>query len=204
MSDYITIAEYAKIRGCSKQAVYSRLNNALKDFVQEVDGKKVLSVKALTAEELTKLEQGLNQGHSTNTNDTTQQIIDLLREELKAKDQQIADLAATVTKLTDSLTAAQALHAATAQQLQLLTSPGTNGSAEQEENTDNASENPEASETAGTAPSTADTVEPDVAPQKANKEATASNETDQPAVPEERKKIRLREALSLWWNSRNA
>jgi len=50
--DYITIKEYAEIRGCSVAAVYQRMNTTLKQYAAKVDNKKVLKIEALTEEEL--------------------------------------------------------------------------------------------------------------------------------------------------------
>lgn len=50
-------------------------------------------------------------------------LVSLLRAELEAKNQQISDLSAALLKTQDALAAAQALHAATAEQLRLLSAP---------------------------------------------------------------------------------
>ena len=44
---YITVAEFSKRANISKQRVYQLLNKRLKEFVQEVDGKKMLDIRAL-------------------------------------------------------------------------------------------------------------------------------------------------------------
>lgn len=46
--DYITISEYAKIKGISKQAVYKRLKGSLSPYVTIVNGIKCLSSEALS------------------------------------------------------------------------------------------------------------------------------------------------------------
>lgn len=55
--DYITVSQYAEIKGISKQAVYKRLNNQLKDSLIIVDKQKCIKTEALSEEE----KQGLNQ-----------------------------------------------------------------------------------------------------------------------------------------------
>ena len=45
--EYLTIAEYAEIKGISKQAVYKQLNNKLKDYVEIVENKKRLKISVL-------------------------------------------------------------------------------------------------------------------------------------------------------------
>lgn len=106
MEEYISIAEYARLKGISKQAVYQQLNKRLKPFVETVDGKKVLSIKAL--EDIT-----VKPIESTS--------LEALVKQLEAKDKQIEALTNTIASLTDSLRAEQALHADTKQQLRLLT-----------------------------------------------------------------------------------
>ncbi len=47
--DYITIAEFARRAGVSKQAVYQRLNNVdLTSYVKLENGKKVINIEALS------------------------------------------------------------------------------------------------------------------------------------------------------------
>ena len=62
--DYITVSQYAEIKGISKQAVYKKLNNQLKDSLILVDNKKCLKMSVLDEVEKQKLnqvEQPLNQ-----------------------------------------------------------------------------------------------------------------------------------------------
>lgn len=62
--DYITVSQYAEIKGISKQAVYKQLNNQLKDSLILVDKKKCLKIEVLNEVEKQKLnqvEQPLNQ-----------------------------------------------------------------------------------------------------------------------------------------------
>ena len=42
--DYITVSKYAEIKGISKQAVYKRLNNQLKDSLIMVDKQKCIKI----------------------------------------------------------------------------------------------------------------------------------------------------------------
>ena len=48
--DYLTIKEYATIKGCSTQYVYKLLQTKLNDFVEIVDGKKCLKISVLDAD----------------------------------------------------------------------------------------------------------------------------------------------------------
>ena len=45
--EYLSIAEFAKRAGVTRQAVYKKLTTELSDYVNEVDGKKVVNSKAL-------------------------------------------------------------------------------------------------------------------------------------------------------------
>lgn len=55
--EYLTVSQYAEIKGISKQAVYQQLNKQLKEFSILVNGKKCVNISILTADELDKLKQ---------------------------------------------------------------------------------------------------------------------------------------------------
>lgn len=136
MIEYITVSQFAELRGISKQAVYKQLNNQLKNFVVIVNGKKHISAKALTEDELTKVEQPKvenstenstdfdnqsteNSTSSTPQNDVVSAAVAALSEQLKEKDKQIAALLETVNNLqtqnavlTTIIQQEQVLHAA--------------------------------------------------------------------------------------------
>lgn len=63
----------------------------------------------------------LSASSEKNRKDTTEELIALLQSQLAAKDRQILDLAAALERAQESLTSAQALHAATAAELRRLT-----------------------------------------------------------------------------------
>ena len=48
MSEYISISEFAKREGCSRQAVYARLKTSLKDYAKVIEGQKCIDVSALS------------------------------------------------------------------------------------------------------------------------------------------------------------
>lgn len=62
---YISIADYAKLRGVSVAAVYKRLDGTLKQYYKEIDGKKFLSVEVLAAEGIKPVENGIKPGLNT-------------------------------------------------------------------------------------------------------------------------------------------
>ena len=91
--EYITIAEYANIKGVSKQAVYKQLNNKLKEFEKVVDGKKCLDIGVLTEVEQQKVnqvEQPLNNSFQP-----------LLEKQIEEKDKTIQSLLRQVENLQE-------------------------------------------------------------------------------------------------------
>ena len=93
--EYITIAEFAEKAGVSKQAIYQRLNKGLKEYSRVVDGVKMLDLRALEELYGKEPEQGIEQEidkDSKANSQENQDIIKALLEQLRVKDQQIADL----------------------------------------------------------------------------------------------------------------
>lgn len=97
--EYITVSEYAKIKGVSVQSVYKQLNNRLKPFLIMVENKKCL--KSTVLEELkndnsTKVEQPFNNFSTEVLNqsliETLQKNIEILQNQLEVKDEQIKQL----------------------------------------------------------------------------------------------------------------
>lgn len=94
--EYITIKEYAELRGVSVSSVYKRLSTTLQNYVGEVEGKKVLKYQVIIDEGLEGVEDVLLEGSSTvekeqnsiNSNKTIQ----ILTMQLKEKDKQIERL----------------------------------------------------------------------------------------------------------------
>ena len=137
--EYISVSEFAKRAGVSPQAIYKRLSTDLSTELKVVDNQKMLKISALSRFGLNLVDnQVVNQPQGkTNQNGALEQgVLDLLRAELEAKnqqlqekDKQIASLTAALENTTQALNAAQALHAGTMQQ-QL--SPGSDQSQELE------------------------------------------------------------------------
>lgn len=116
----ITVAEYAKIRGCSTAAVYKRLETTLKPYSKTVNGKTYLSRQVLTDEGLSTVEnqEGSNSTERQRLNITVDnqentvrnveesiagQAIKVLEGQLAAKDQEIARLHQEIADLKDQL-----------------------------------------------------------------------------------------------------
>ena len=97
--EYITVSEYAKIKGVSVQSVYKQLNNRLKPFLIMVENKKCL--KSTVLEELkndnsTAVKQPFNNFSTEVLNqsliETLQKNIEILQNQLEVKDEQIKQL----------------------------------------------------------------------------------------------------------------
>lgn len=133
-----TIKELADALGVSKTAVRKHMTEEFRREYVETDRNGVITIDAagcnLIAETMGKLlrtpEEPANQipetGENTENVTIPRSVLVMLEEQLRqkdaqlaSKDQQIADLTATVRAQADSLQAAQALHAGTMQQ-QLL------------------------------------------------------------------------------------
>ena len=95
--NYISIAEFSKRANISKQRVYQLLNKGLKDFVMEIDGVKMLDIRALERYEKKENNSRLEQDFNKGLNDALIKTIELLQEELKAKNEHIENL----TRLLD-------------------------------------------------------------------------------------------------------
>lgn len=105
MEEYISVSEYARKEGISVQAVYKRLNSSLKQYLIIKNGKKYINTSCFMENSSSKsLNEDLN-------------IINILNNQLKEKDKQIEALQRQNEALTNALTAAQALHAGTMQEI---------------------------------------------------------------------------------------
>lgn len=116
MAEYISISEFGRRAGVSRQAIQQRLDTSLREYVKVEQGKKTINIKGLElfrgarlAQDDSNLPQGLI--------DTLQQTINTLQGQLEVKDHQIEILSAALDSTTKALHAAQALHARTMQQL---------------------------------------------------------------------------------------
>lgn len=98
---YISVSEYAKIKGISKQAVYKQLNNKLKKFVVVVDNKKCLDIAVLSVEELNQVEKLLNQPLNQVEQPTDNHLLSLLEKQIEEKDNTIKSLLAQIESLQE-------------------------------------------------------------------------------------------------------
>ncbi len=96
--EILTIKQFAELAGVTQQAVYKQLNNKLKNYIVIVDGKKRLKKAGLKEfsdkpgqKIFSTVEQQDNNQFKTLLSQN-QQIIDMLQQELKEKNEQIAEL----------------------------------------------------------------------------------------------------------------
>lgn len=95
--EFLTISEFAKRAGVSRQAIYKRLDGDLQPWLTVDNGKKLINSKAL---ELFADNQNVNQVYS---NETLSRMISMLEKELDIKNKQIDTLNHQVEELNDRL-----------------------------------------------------------------------------------------------------
>ena len=107
MDNLLTVSQYAAAIGISRQAAYKRIaDGKLTEYIKTVDGKTLIDGQALAAAEAP---AGRRETDKQSVNAFT---IDFLKAQVIAKDKQIEAMQRTIDNLTDTLKAAQALHAA--------------------------------------------------------------------------------------------
>lgn len=142
MDEYITIAEFSRRAGISKQRVYQLLNKdlnkGLNKFVKVVDNRKMLHIQALDEYGLKgacsnlkgveqPLEQGVEQGDTTPSPTTPNELnatLELLKSTIAILEGQLKEKDKTIHELTEALkteqlqtSQAQALHGGSLKQL---------------------------------------------------------------------------------------
>ena len=119
--EYLTIKEYAEIKGISAQAVYKKLNGTLQPFVELVEGRKMLKRSVLEDDDSTPslknfqpfstdgstVEKGgcpssSTQDEITRINRRNEELIDDLRNEIKSKDEQIKQMNGKLVSLFET------------------------------------------------------------------------------------------------------
>ena len=116
INDTISPSEVAKLIGVSRQTVYNRLTKDLSKYVKQVDGKKRLDIAVLEY-------LGVNQNVKEPSSELESivkaltQELDIKNEQIKALTEQNRELTAALQNTTQSLLAAQALHASSVQSL---------------------------------------------------------------------------------------
>lgn len=100
--EYISISEFAKRAGVSRQAIYSRLNSDLSTFVDTVNGKKSLNVRALQLFDNSKTDKEV---YSSELFSTLKKNNELLTKELEFKNREIEQLREENKRLSEQLLA---------------------------------------------------------------------------------------------------
>ena len=94
--EYLSIKEYADIRGVSTTSVYKRLNTTLKEYLVMVEGKKMLKSSVLE-------DEGFNRVGNNGDNDFIQpaSTASLAEKQLEIKDKQIEELTEQIKQLQE-------------------------------------------------------------------------------------------------------
>ena len=104
-TEYLSIKDFAKKAGVSQQSLYKRLNNPnnqLNNYVKMVENQKMIDIRALQEVYGVEVEQPIQpkveqveqpiQPNFDSILSQNQQMIDMLKEQLEAKDKQIENL----------------------------------------------------------------------------------------------------------------
>ena len=94
-AEYITVAEYAKVRKVSTTAVYKRLETSLKPWYRVVDGKKLLLSSVLYEEKKNDYTTVVNNRSNTSNPDMTT-VITMMQEEIARLQAQVDAQRATI------------------------------------------------------------------------------------------------------------
>lgn len=118
--DYLTVKEYATLKGCSTQYVYKLLQTKLNDFVVVVNGKKCLKISVLdegfesvatkvanqvdnqVANKIDNSSASEIEIELKRINDRNEHIIDELREQIKEKDLQLKQMNEKIVSLFET------------------------------------------------------------------------------------------------------
>lgn len=112
MDNYISVSQYAEIKGISKQAVYKQLNGKLKEFLIVVDNQKFIDLNALNEverERLNNIEQPVEQQFNNSFQLFFEKQIEEKDKQIESLLNQIDQLQDQNTKLTDLLKNSQLL-----------------------------------------------------------------------------------------------
>ncbi len=101
--EYLTIKEFADLKGVSVSSVYKRLKTTLQPYVEEVEKKKVLNIKVLEYEGLKPLNEEVEEvSTSTPQPSSTPSSTLFLERQIEEKDKQIEFLNNQIKELQES------------------------------------------------------------------------------------------------------
>ena len=117
MNNTISVAELAQRVGVSRQSIYNRLTKDLSKFVQVVDGKKRLDIAVLAYLSVNEVDNNMSSEIDTIVKTLTAEL-DIKNKQIESLQQQVSQLTEALQNTTQSLMAAQALHASSVKQLE--------------------------------------------------------------------------------------
>ena len=101
--EYLTIKEFADLKGVSVSSVYKRLKTTLQPFVEEVESKKVLNIKVLEKEGLKPLKENVEEVSTSPLQpSSTPSSTSFFEEQIKEKDKLIERLNKQLEDLQES------------------------------------------------------------------------------------------------------
>lgn len=132
--EYISISEFARATGRSRTTVYKYLDGFLSTYVQDVQGKKVISRAAIKVFESIeagkvvqderideRIDERTEKRSDEQINGQVGQVIEALKEQLRVKDQQLEEKDRQIQSLHEILTRQQQLAAMQEQRIIQLT-----------------------------------------------------------------------------------
>lgn len=128
-NQYISVKEFAQRAGKSVQAIYKGLNNRLNQYVKLVDNQKMIDIRALQEVYGIEVEQPIQPELTINsTEDSTKDIvidtlleqIEILKNELDVKNEQIKEKDKQLSDTLKALNQAQHLQAVAESKVKLL------------------------------------------------------------------------------------
>lgn len=128
-NQYISVKEFAERAGKSVQAIYKGLNNRLNQYVKLVDNQKMLDIRALQEVYGIEVEQPIKPELSTDSTEnsindivigTLLEQIEILRNELDVKNEQIKEKDKQISDTLRALDQAQQLQAMAESKVKLL------------------------------------------------------------------------------------
>ena len=117
MKGTISVAELAQRVGVSRQSIYNRLTKDLSKFVKVVDGKKRLDIAVLAYLSVNEVDNNMSSEIDTIVKTLTAEL-DIKNKQIESLQQQVSQLTEALQNTTQSLMAAQALHASSVKQLE--------------------------------------------------------------------------------------
>lgn len=114
--DYLSVKEFAKAAGITKQAVYSQIDSRLKPFVKVVDNQKMIEKSALDKFYSNQVESNIKSSfNQVEQQDLTaaaalKTALEALEKQLEAKDKQIESLNERLSEMSKLLDQQQQLN----------------------------------------------------------------------------------------------